>query len=279
MWRSLLFGCLVASGAGLLAQKGGPSVTPPSPAPSIRTETVLGADGPMCGVGDQVLSAMSAWPLECAGKLKMYVNSSGLRGLDADGFRRAASKACENVSQVSGLALGLVDRKDDADIYVAPDGMRGGILAWCEFPTSSCSNQVQCRFNSAVNWSESLFLDTLVHELGHGFGLPHTGDKRDIMYPSIVAGRGLDGKYGPHYSIPQLVARYGEAKPQLPDVPLPPLGNWPAMLQWLLNVALTLLAGYLGGKYQAERVAESRLSELRRAFMTPPPPNTSDLPR
>jgi hypothetical protein len=271
MWQHLIFGFLVVS-CGIFAGRSNGQWRP-APARPLPPAVSPAATVPQsCGVSDDVLATMSAWPMQCAGKLTVCLNSSGLRGLDAAGFRSACEEGLLNCSAVSGLHVSRVEDKSQADIYVAAGTMRPGVLAWCEFPTNSCGNQVQCRFNSAVSWSHDLFLDTLVHELGHGFGLPHTGDKRDIMFASIIPGRDLNGEYGPHYSIPQLVARYGERPvPDFPTLPIP-VPNMQGLFQWLLNVALTVLAGYLSGHAVASRSAEARLAELRRAYLTPPPP-------
>lgn len=220
-----------------------------------QRSTVLSSDGQIaCGVPDLPLAtSMAAWPPICAGHLRLFVNPAGLSGLDGATFLDAAREACENCSAVSGLKVSLVSDKASADIALAAESLRSGILAYCEFPANTCSQQLQTRFNNRVQWSRPLFLDTLVHELGHGWGLPHTGDKRDIMYPSLISGRGLDGKYGPYYSVPQMVARYGEADKQTP-LPLPPVaGGWPALLNWALQIAAMILASYLAGHHVATR--------------------------
>lgn len=232
----------------------------------LRTMAVLGADGSVsCGVSESsVPAAMAAWPAECARQLRLFVNPSGLAGLSSAEFLEAADESLRNCSAVSALKISRTDRKSEANIELAAESMRSGILAWCEFPANSCGSVVSTRFNSRVSWSRPLFVDTLTHELGHGFGLPHTQDRRDIMYPSLIAGRGLDGKYGPHYSIPQLVARYGENDLPIPKPPIPaPPAGWSAAIQWAVSVVMAIVAAWFAaharGMDAGERKAASRV--------------------
>jgi hypothetical protein len=241
--------------------------------------TFLSADGSvLCGVSDASNpAAMAAWGRECYRNLRLFVNPTGLNGMPATEFQDAAAESLRNCSDASGLKISLTDDKAAADIELAAESMRSGILAWCQFP-ASCGQRIATRFNSRVNWSRPLFVDTLTHELGHGFGLPHTGDKRDIMYPSLLSGRGLDGKFGPHYSIPQLVARYGEndigpvPKP-FPPIPAPPAG-WSAALQWVVSVIMAIVAAWFAAHARGVDVGERKAMARRQ----PPPSDQRQLP-
>lgn len=254
MWISLRVGFIVGSLVALGWCVSYGAAQQPTGRPAVVTK--LGSDGSvLCGNGDTPPAAMAAWPASCAGKLKLCVNPAGLAGLSSADFLDAAAESLRNCSAVSGLAITLTPDKAAADIYLAAEAMRSGILAYCEFPADTCSQQVQTRFNSRVQWSRPLFIDTLTHELGHGFGLPHTQDRRDIMFPTLLPDRGLDGKFGPHYSIPQMVARYGDFRPQpeapnIPPLPPLPIPSWLAgLLQWLVNVLAVLASGVAVGRY------------------------------
>lgn len=193
----------------------------------------------------------AAWPRSCAGKLRFWMDSRQLGGMEHDEFERSAMRSLRNCSAVSGLKIGLAKDVTEAHVEMRGQPMRSGTLAYCYFPAGDCGERLACRFNSNVKWTDDLFSDTLTHELGHAFGLPHTQDRRDIMYPSIIAGRELDASYGPHYSIPQLVARYGEPAPEIPPTPSPgpPGVDWWRLIAEVVAALLAILTGYLGRGY------------------------------
>jgi hypothetical protein len=61
------------------------------------------------------------------------------------------------------------------------------------------------------------------------------------MFPSIVAGRAIDGLYGPHFSGPQMVTRYG---PHRPNSPIP---DFFGAIRRGVTLILAFLAGLLTG--------------------------------
>jgi hypothetical protein len=194
----------------------------------------------ICGTPETVIAAAAQWPRGCM-QLRLFANFADLGGMGRAEFIDAAKYSLRQCSKVSGLTIELTDNEREADLRLAAERMRGGILAYCYFPSGSCNEQLQTRFNSAVRWTPELFADTLTHELGHGFGLPHTNDRRDIMYPTIIDGRELDAAFGPHYSIPELVRRYGRPT-TTPPTPTPPTepNPMPTLLQLLLQALIEI---------------------------------------
>jgi len=79
-------------------------------------------------------------------------------------------------------------------------------------------------FNDAWRWDEmhsntSIFLlKVAVHELGHSFGLYHSTDINDVMYPSYQPNEEVN--ITPD-TIAGIVKLYGAVTPVNPDIPCP----------------------------------------------------------
>lgn len=170
-----------------------------------------GAD-PTCGNSTEHASmqAMPAWPPECR-DLKVHCDFRTLKGLPQAQFKSIAQQVCRNASSVSALRVSLTDDRDAAHIHFEGLKMatRGGPAGWCHYPRD-CAYLVEGRFNTNTNWSAGSFMMAFGHELGHGVGLPHTDNTRDIMHQRLISDRPyIKGTYGPHFSGPELVKRYG----------------------------------------------------------------------
>jgi hypothetical protein len=72
-----------------------------------------------------------------------------------------------------------------------------GTLAHCYFPPGSGGpNAGNCHFDDAETWagdnatgSQIRFLETAIHEIGHGLGLDHSADRDAVMFPSYDPSR------------------------------------------------------------------------------------------
>jgi len=203
-----------------------------------------------CGCPEHLIAEAGAQPQiprQCS-KITFGAVFDGLRGLDGAEFAAITNQSLQKVSKVSGLDISVAPFAK-ATIQCRPDPMDLGTLAFAFFPQNVCGQQMQMRMNSNIDWSMPVALDTLTHELGHTFGLSHTPDVRDIMAAIIDTSRNLHGEFGPHYSIPEMVERYGlEDDPtEPPDVDLPtvpPIGQVP----WdvILEALFSFLRGCLG---------------------------------
>ena len=126
--------------------------------------------------------------------------------------RRLTADALRTWGRVARLNFHEVDNAQDADmvlgfgsgmhcnLYDASgagcgenefDGPKG-ILAHCYFPGSG-QNSGDCHFDEDETWSprfksvrfpEIRFLETAIHEIGHGLGIDHSGDENAVMYSS-----------------------------------------------------------------------------------------------
>lgn len=64
----------------------------------------------------------------------------------------------------------------------------GGVLAWHYLPPRNAGRNVQLegRFDTGDNWTALWkLLSTIIHEVGHGLGLRHSKNPRDIMFATI----------------------------------------------------------------------------------------------
>ena len=147
-----------------------------------------------------------SWDDPCSTSLKVWCDKSGLEGdLTTQEFEDLWYKQFEEHRRVCNFNFEIVPNRDDAHYIGLFERMGGGTLAWSEFP-SSCSGQSVTKSNTKVNWSRILFIDTSLHEQGHGLGLPH-GPAGSVMYWTVD--REYDGTWQ-RWDIRQLVNRYGE---------------------------------------------------------------------
>lgn len=166
-----------------------------------------------CGSPDQysALAELRAWPAECR-VLKVHCDFRGLTGLSQANFRLHAQAVLKNGSSVSALKLEWTDNKELANIHLTCNSLgytRGGPFGRGEYPPGSCGEDAECWLNVNQRHTVESFKDAVAHELGHNLGLTHAADWRDVMHYKLIPGRNINGKYGPYFSGPEMVKRYG----------------------------------------------------------------------
>ncbi|VEP18474.1 hypothetical protein H1P_80029 [Hyella patelloides LEGE 07179] len=103
-------------------------------------------------------------------------------GINPDDVEVAMEEAFDVWSSVAPLNFTEVEDGSNSQIRIGSDFIdgRGSTLAFAFFPTNG-----DITFDNGENWSESLFLETAVHEIGHSLGLDHESGTDAIMNPSI----------------------------------------------------------------------------------------------
>lgn len=181
----------------------------------------------VCGVSNRAGAGLAVckWPMN----LVRVCVQGGLPGVDHDSFLAIFRKAVSLWTDAAQLDVEFIEdasrghlvakagRPGRLDQFDGP----GGVLAWCELPCGNTSpqTQLQMRFDPAEAWTDSelLFL-TIVHEIGHGWGLPHSEFPGNIMQPFLnLSLRAL----GSH-DFSQIIGRYGRRQTPPPVTPVPP---------------------------------------------------------
>lgn len=134
-----------------------------------------------CGLPDFGLTAPSGrackWPM----RKITYFNELSLPGLTKDQVHTAYDIAFNQWAEVCNIEPLRVEKKEVANIY-AKSGRgkknnldsRGGTLAWSELPCDVSPNiQLDQMFDEAEDWSFSMAIAVMCHELGHALGLGH----------------------------------------------------------------------------------------------------------
>ena len=108
-----------------------------------------------------------------------------VNGLSFDRAKELFVSALSTWSQYAPLNFQEIEdpgSTSQVDILVQSDFIdnAGGTLAFAYFPTFG-----DITFDNSESWSETKFLETATHELGHSLGLDHEGDVSAIMNPVL----------------------------------------------------------------------------------------------
>lgn len=99
-------------------------------------------------------------------------------------------------------------------------GGRGGKLAHHYLPNcgSGANTTLEGMFDTGERWTPSMFEGVCGHEDGHGLGLSHSDDPKDLLYP-YYNGRIIKPTAG---DVRRVVSRYGPPKRVTPTDPTEP---------------------------------------------------------
>jgi hypothetical protein len=187
----------------------------------------------VCGVSNRAGAGLQVckWPMHV---VRIFVEGE-LPGVPNDRFRSAFGRAVMFWTEIAQLDIEFLESPQGANIYAKAgrpgqidqfDGP-GGVLAWCELPCGSAGpqSQLQMRFDPAETWTQdALLVLTTAHEIGHGFGLPHSTFKGNLMQPYLnlnLRELGADDRSG-------IWGRYGRRTTPPPAVPPPSIPGGPS---------------------------------------------------
>ena len=176
----------------------------------------------LCGVDDRLGASgqMCRWP-----SLDVTWSITGtLPNIEPETFKRVCDQAWSAWAKVCGIRPRYVEGPGNLSIGIQTIGP-GGVLADCELPCgASMQSRLRMRIDTAEAWvvadnppsSKVDLLRVLIHEIGHGIGIPHVGTG-NLMAPiySTTINRPMSG------DISEAVSRYGLSAPIPPTDPEP----------------------------------------------------------
>lgn len=186
----------------------------PDDDPGPVTQSVLLA--PRCGVPETFGAEPAQWPRDCLDVTCAYRFSRRLN-LDDDEVDRAWREALGFWNRICGIRLGLIRDLDAAKIWATSGPLPGSTLAWSYLANDNCAARLEQRYDTTHDWTYDVIRKTIGHEIGHAIGLPHTKDKRNLLYPSITNRRWED--YPGPGDLAAVRQRYGPPRPDEPDDP------------------------------------------------------------
>lgn len=174
-----------------------------------------------CGLPDyevRLEGSRCQWPM----KQITYLSSINLPGITKIEAAKAFDVAAAQWAAICEIEMVRIQDAQVANILAQSgtgrrNGLdnRGGTLAWSELPCQvDQSSQMKQMYDEAEDWSFSMAVAVLCHELGHALGLPHL-PKGNLMAPYFDPSVTLPQKG----DINEMVARYGKRTSTPPITP------------------------------------------------------------
>lgn len=169
---------------------------------------------PRCGLPDisEAHTSLRKWPDSCKDSIGCH-QSLNLRSMGNGTERQAWLQALESWNDVCGIRLIEVKSRAESRIWADEGRTESNVLAWSYLPNRNCSQTLEQRYGSQVNWNYRKLLEVMVHELGHAIGISH-GPRSSIMHATALGQFTKPQKW----DIDEAVKRYGEpeSKPPAP---------------------------------------------------------------
>lgn len=193
--------------------------------PEIDEQTVRAMQYPRCGVSDvlPIVLELSQWKNK---KKLTYFFQSYLFGLPQNKQEEMFFDAVNSWQTICGISFEQI-RTGTPDIIINASSLRreefgrqGGVLAWCELPQGD-NRQLNLKIDDSETWTDDpekpgiYYRAVLCHEMGHGIGIGHLQEPKQLMNPFYTP-----TIFDPQqYDRKEAVDRYGISVLPPPSVP------------------------------------------------------------
>lgn len=136
---------------------------------------------------DGTIIAEANWPASCRQSIKIWFDWStwneSEQGVSVAVAKETYKKSIREWNLVCDLTLELVEDREEARVIVKAERLAGSTLAWSHLANNDCGGKEQ-RYD-VRSWTLHVLFLTILHEVGHLIGLPHTAGNF-VMNPSII---------------------------------------------------------------------------------------------